>query len=497
MESRKEDAELKAIVILMDSLNRRALDAYDPDSRVMTPNLRRLSERSVVFDQHWSGSLPCMPARKDLFTGRMDFLERGWGGMEPYCVTLQDTLKKHDVYSHLTTDHYHYFATGGENYCQSFNSWDFHRGQEGDTWVSRVDEPALPQEYYGQVRPQYEKNRTRLQKEEDYSGPRTIQSACQWLEDNRNSDNFFLMVECFDPHEPFDCPKPYLELYGDAYTGPRYDWPAYGKREAPEEAMSHLRNRYAALVTMMDHWLGRLLDQLDQLSLWDDTMIIFTTDHGFMLGEHDWTGKNVMHVYNEIAHIPLMIHLPGGRQAGRRVSALTQIIDIMPTLLQYYGIDIPDTVKGHSLLGLASGLEHKVRDYALYGYHGKAVNMTDGQYTYFRSPAHPDNYPCYTYTAMPTTFRKYHGSGNEERIAMGRYLKYTDFPVFRFPVAVQGKEDPNLEPVRASQLFDLAQDYEQLRPIQDEQLERRLATRMKEEILTADGPEEQIERLGL
>ena len=80
---------------------------------------------------------------------------------------------------------------------------------------------------------------------------------------------------------------------------------------------------------------------------------------------------------------------------------------------------------------------------------------------------------------------------------MGRYLKYTDFPVFRFPVAVQGKEDPNLEPVRASQLFDLAQDYEQLRPIQDEQLERRLATRMKEEILTADGPEEQIERLGL
>lgn len=488
---------MKTIVVLMDTLNRRALEMYNRESHVQTPNMRRLAERSVVFEQHWSGSLPCMPARKDLFTGRMDFLERGWGGMEPYSITLQEQLKKHKIYSHIVTDHYHYFSTGGENYVQGFDSWDFHRGQEADPWVSLVDEPALPDSYYGNVRPQYEKNRTRFEREEDYSGPRTIQAACGWLDDNRDSDNWMLMVECFDPHEPFDCPQHYLDLYKDAYTGPRYDWPKYGEVEAPDDAMVHIRNRYASLVTMMDHWLGKLLDKLDEHALWEDTMLVFTTDHGFMLGEHGLMAKNIMHVYNEIAHIPLMIHLPGGRQAGRRVQALTQNIDIMPTLLELYGIEIPPTVKGHSLLGLAAGDRNKVRDYALYGYHGRAVNLTDGRYTYMRSPAKADNYPCHTYTAMPTTFRRYVGQEQPERIEFGRFLKYTDYPVLRIPEAQPGVEHPGLRMVKSSQLFDISADYAQLKPLQDDALERELSIRMKEAILAADGPEEQLVRLGL
>ncbi len=107
---------MKTILVLMDTLNRRMLDIYNPDTVVKTPNLARLAEKSVVFEQHWSGSLPCMPARKDLLTGRMDFLERGWGGLEPFNETFPEILSKHGIYTHIVTDHYHYFATGGENY---------------------------------------------------------------------------------------------------------------------------------------------------------------------------------------------------------------------------------------------------------------------------------------------------------------------------------------------------------------------------------------------
>ncbi len=333
--------------------------------------------------------------------------------------------------------------------------------------------------------------------EEDYSGPRTIRSACDWLVDNRESESFFLQVECFDPHEPFDCPQSYLDLYGDSYEGPRYDWPKYGPVEGGEEAKAHIRNRYAATLTMIDHWFGKLLDTLDQLSMWEDTMLIFTTDHGYLLGEHELMAKNYMHVYNEVAHIPLMIHLPGSVHAGHRVQALTQNIDLMPTILERHGLRAPDSVRGHSLLGILAGRQDKVREYCLYGYHGMAVNLTDGRFTYFRSPAHSDNAPCYTYTAMPTTFRGFHGTTRREAIECGRYLKHTDYPVYRFPLSTKGQEDTKIGYIKESRLYDIVNDYDKLHPLCNSELEALYAVRLKEAMLASDCPDEQLERLGL
>ena len=98
---------MKTIVILADSINRRYLPAYGNDF-VKTPNLDRLQKQSCVFDNHWTGSTPCMPARRDMFTGRINFLERCWGPIEPYDTTLPQLLREQGVRSHIYTDHYHY-----------------------------------------------------------------------------------------------------------------------------------------------------------------------------------------------------------------------------------------------------------------------------------------------------------------------------------------------------------------------------------------------------
>nr|WP_256455272.1 sulfatase [Cohnella sp. GbtcB17] len=481
---------------MLDTLNRRALSAYG-GTGVSTPNIDRLAAQSVVFEQHWSGSLPCMPARRDIMTGRAAFLEKGWGGIEPFDRTLPVALREAGIYSHIVTDHYHYFATGGENYCQAYSTWDFHRGQEDDPWVSTVAEPPMPPAYLGQVRAQCERNRTRFAREADYPGPRTIQAACDWLERNGREHSFFLTVEAFDPHEPFDCPDAYLDLYGDDYAGPPYDWPRYGTVDVPLEALAHLRLRYAATLTMIDAWLGKLLCTMERLGIDDDTLVIFTTDHGFLLGEHELTGKNVMHVYNEIAHIPLMIRLPGGTGAGRRVGALTQNIDLMPTILDYMGAAIPDSVQGTSLRGVLEGTQDRIRDTALYGYHGMAVNVTDGRYAYMRAPVSPDNHPCFTYTAMPTTFRSYLGGSAPERIEAGRFLPYTPYPVFKIPESTEGQTYARNRCVMDTRLYDLAQDEAQEHPIRDEALEARMIGLLKDAMRRAGAPEEQYARLGL
>jgi len=488
---------MRTILIMLDTLNRHVLSEYGGRD-VLTPNIDRLASESIVFDQHWAGSLPCMPARRDIMTGRTAFLERGWGGIEPFDQTLPGVLKEAGIFSHIVTDHYHYFSTGGENYCQSFSTWDFQRGQEDDPWVSEIarQEPAATLRY-GQAREQCDKNRTRIADEQDYPGPRTIQAACDWLEQNGREENYFLMIEAFDPHEPFDCPERYLAMYDDCYTGPAYDWPNYGAVDVPPDALIHIRKRYAATLTMIDAWLGKLLDKMECLGLMEEAMIIFTTDHGLLLGEHEKMGKNVMHVYNELAHIPLMIRLPAGDQAGRRVNAITQNIDLMPTILDYMAIEIPETVKGFSLRGLLEGGHEAIRKAALYGYHGMAVNVTNGEYTYMRAPATADNHPCYTYTAMPTTFRSYLGAGYEHQIEAGRLLSYTSYPVFKLPESVYGRDYARNKHVMETLLFHIASDSSQQINVSDAAVESRMISLLLEEMKYAEAPEEQYVRLGL
>lgn len=494
---------MRTVLVLMDTMKRDMISVYEPSTFVKTPNITAFSNEATTFNQHWIGSAPCMPARRDILCGRLNFLERSWGPIEPFDITLPALLKEHNIFTHITTDHCHYFRTGGEGYVQQFHTWDYHRGQEGDPWVSCIDDPKnMPKDYYGRIRRQYQWNRTKWQKEEDYPSPKTFASACEWLDVNKGKDDFFLMVEAFDPHEPFDVPKEYMDMYENTQLDKEYfEIPEYAHVNVPDNAKDYIQKRYAALLSMSDAWFGKLIQHLKDLDMYEDTLIIMTTDHGYFLGEHDYFGKNIMHLYNELAHLPLIVHFPQNKLAGKRIDKITQNIDIMPTILDYHHIPIPDTVTGCSWKRIVDALETYDKRYALYGYHGMAMNITDGKYTLFKAP-NKTNQPCFEYTCIPSTIRKFLGKGIEKDIETERYFKRTDYPLYKIPVGLPSIIDntqSGLNEICSDLLFDIENDYKQCVNLYDDEDEqtKRLKQLMIEAMHEMEAPLEQFARLNL
>jgi arylsulfatase A-like enzyme len=482
---------MKTIFILMDSLNRHYLGLYGP-SWVRTPNLERLARRGAVFENHFCGSMPCMPARREMMTGRLNFLEAPWGPIEPFDDCLPEELrKKRGTYSHLITDHYHYFRTMGEGYHDLFDSWEFLRGQENDRWRPLVKDPETPNFRGRKSRPFWVNRRWMdTERDEDYPTPQCFMRAAEFLQNNHAADNWHLHLEVFDPHEPFVCPRRYLEMYDDEWDNRYYfQWPEYAPVAEEPEAVRHIRKSYAATLTMADTWLGRFLDTMDALDAWKDTTVILTTDHGHLLGEHGYWAKNYMFDYHELIHIPMIVCTPDASRAGRRVRGLTATMDLAPTLLELHGAAPPPHVHGRSWLHLLdSDAPH--HDAVLYGYHGKDIGMTDGRYTYCRQPL--EGSFLYHYTAMP---RRYFGQ--REKLAgadVGRFLKCAyDIPVYRVKVPSHRHHGaPDFNPI-----YDIQSDPGQTAPIRDAELEARLAVQMKELLERYDAPECQYARVGL
>ena len=154
---------MKAVMVMYDSLNRHMLPNYGCDW-TLAPNFIRLGERAVTFDNHYVGSMPCMPARRELHTGRHNFLHRSWGPFEPFDDSTFSILKHNGVYAHLVSDHYHYWEDGGATYHPRYSSWVNLRGQEGDAWKGEVADPEIP-EHLGRIARQYWVNRKYMQEE--------------------------------------------------------------------------------------------------------------------------------------------------------------------------------------------------------------------------------------------------------------------------------------------------------------------------------------------
>lgn len=486
---------MKTIFLLMDSLNRHYLSAYG-DSRVHTPNLDRLAQRGVVFDQHWTGSLPCIPARREMMTGRLNFLETGRSAIQPWDDCLPVELRRQKgTYSHIITDHYHYFRSGGEGYHTLFDTWEFERGQESDKWHALVNDPPHP-DFIGRNTRPYWANRSFMDTEDDlsYSTPRCFLRAIDFLEHNYQEDNWLLQLEVFDPHEPFACPQKYLDLYGGSdWDGPFFNWPNYApvdKGLEGEKAIAHIRKCFAATLTMADTWLGKFLDKMDELDLWKDTTLILTADHGQLLGEHGYWAKDYTFVYQELAHIPLIVCTPETAFSHRRVSQLTATMDIMPTILSLYDAQLPEAVQGQSILPLLHQ-DQTIHDALLFGYFGMDINLYDGRYTYCRQPL--KNSIVYNHTAMPTSPGGFIPQSQLAEAQTGVFLKHChQIPHFRIPQPSRYHADaPNFNPI-----YDLQQDPAQTVPIHDTILEKQLADKMVALMHRFDAPDCQYRRMG-
>jgi len=499
---------MKTLFILFDSLNRSALSCYG--GQISTPHFDRLASRSAVFENHFAGSLPCMPARRDMQTGRLNFLHRSWGPLEPFDDSFASQMKSAGVYNHLVSDHYHYFEDGGATYHTRYSTWDFIRGQESDPYIAMVEPPLerFKQSYHPL---QFEEtrdghrlqgmiNRTAVKDEADFPVVKCIDSALRFLHQNHRAENWFLQMETFDPHEPFTAP-PGWQIRDTGYSGPVLDWPRYKQVEESEAEIAELRENYSALVRFCDAQLGRLLAAFDELELWRDTAIVLTTDHGFLLGEHDWWAKNRMPFYNEVAQIPLMVYHPALHQdGGSRIAALTQTTDLMPTLLDLHDLPVSRNVTGQSLLPLLKGQAENIRPIALYGIFGGAINATDGRYTYFRYPAEMDNRDLFEYTLMPMHNRSLFEVRELTAAELYRGFSFAKgAPVLRIPALKDAKRSPRQGGFAQTHtcLYDLQADPEQKHPFRDDKIESYLMESMRAEMALHEAPQEIYLRFNL
>ena len=493
---------MKTVFVLFDSLNRHMLGCYG-GTRIPTPNFDRLAKRTQVFDKHYVGSLPCMPARRDLLTGRLTFLHRSWGPLEPFDNAFPELLKANGVHSHLVTDHYHYWEDGGATYHNRYSTYEFVRGQEADLWKAMVQPPweRLREQYHerqfaAEKRSKYTPymvNREFIREEKDFPSVQCFAHGFDFLDRNRDADNWLLQIETFDPHEPFHAPERFKAPFKTDWTGPIRDWPRYGRvDELPAEA-DELRANYYAVVSLCDSLLGELLDYFDQHGLWKDTALVVSTDHGFLLGEHDFWAKNRMHLYEEIVHIPLFVHDPR-RPGAKRIDRLTQSIDIAPTMLDLFGIPPPPETEGQCLLGQST------RDAALFGYFGGAVNITDGRYTYHRFPADLAAQDIYQYTLMPTHMITPFTPEELSGATLSKPFSWTkNAPLLKVPVIDRSPwymgHGPGALLERDTRLYDLANDPGQMKPLHNRDVEQHLINRMRQLMTANDAPIEAFHRL--
>lgn len=489
---------MKAIMVMYDTLSRRFLSTYG-NTWVKTPNFERLKEKSVQLNQFYAGSLPCMPARRELHTGRYNFLHRGWGPIEPFDISAMELLKKKGIYSHITTDHSHYWEDGGSTYLPRYTTWEGFRGQEGDRWVGMVNASerlCIPKQAEttkaGESFYVNYANRTQMQKEEDFSSVKAFQAGLDFIDVNHEEDNWFLQIESFDPHEPFYVPQKYLDLYEDIPCDVYFDWPPYAPVCESEEEKRQIIIRYAALISMCDAYLGKVLDKMDAYDLWKDTMLIVNTDHGFLTGEHDWWGKNVMPNYNEIVHLPFYLYDPRCPKANEERDSLAQTIDIAPTLLEFFGVDIPDVMQGRPLYPVLANGE-VIHDAILFGSHGGHINVCDGTHVYMRSPLSSKNQPSYEYTLMPTMMR---GFIHAKTLAKSELTN--EFACFQHQNVLKLPASNFMSSYRfGNKLFNVQEDYNQCHPIDDANIEIAMLEKMRLMMIDSEAPKEQYERMGM
>lgn len=500
---------MKAVFVLFDSLNRSALGCYG-GTEVSTPNFDRFAARSATFDNHYVGSLPCMPARRDMHTGRLNFMHRSWGSLEPFDNSMPEILKKRGTHTHLVTDHFHYFEDGGGTYHPRYSTWELVRGQEYDPWKGEVGGPSAEvTALYSDLhynspefpnRSQHQVNRQHIRSERDFPGPQCFERAFEFLDVNATKDDWMLQIECFDPHEPFFAPERFREQYPTAYDGPILDWPKYGPVSEADGEIDEVRANYAALVSMCDAYFGKLLDYFDEHDMWKDTCLIVTTDHGFLLSEHDWWGKNIPPYFEEISHIPLMVHNPNRPElAGTRPRCLTQTIDLMPTILGLFGAPIPEEVTGRSIFDLVEEPNERT---LIFGMFGGPVGVTDGRYAYYHYPSDLDAEGLNEYTLMPTHLK---GMFTASELSAAKLHPPFDFtknvPVLSVPALTTAGKPPgprrDLFKRFGTVLYDVVSDPLQQAPLEDEAIAGRLLAAMVSELERHDAPKELFGWLGV
>lgn len=382
---------MNVILVIIDTLRRDHIGAYaGTNARARTPSIDALARESLRFTRAHPETEPTIPARRSIHTGRRTFPFEGWnpdsGIAAPIYgwtfipgdqMTISEMLQAHGYRTLLITDVQHEFAPW-MNFGRGFNVTQLIRGQERDSYqpfwtgspekmrtflVTAPDGKPLESKGPGSGALEAElrlhlANTAMRQTEEDWFAPQVFRGGARLLEQiAQQPDPFFLVVDSFDPHEPWDPPSEYVARYSDPnYSGLEPVSPAYGPSDylTPEQ-LERMRALYAAELTMTDRWLGRFLDKASDLGLLDNALLILISDHGMALGEHGFVGKPPNALWTEMTDTPFLIRHPEGKLAGQASDYFASTHDVAPTILGALGIDPPVPLDGTDLSPLFDG----------------------------------------------------------------------------------------------------------------------------------------------
>src|SRR5215469_7195500 len=286
------------VVITVDTLRADHLGCYG-DRQIRTPNIDALAQEGIRFERAYTPVPVTLPAHTALFTGTSplrsgmhDFADNKLNPAQP---TLASVLKENG------------YATGAVIGSAVLDS-RFGLNHGFDFYYDHFDFSRLQESNLDQM---------------ERSGDLVADQALDWLDKNYQK-KFFLWMHLYDPHYPYRPPSPYSEEYQD--------------------------RPYDGEVAFADSQVGRLIRELKEKGVYQNTVIVFTGDHGESLGEHGEKTHGFF-IYNATLHVPVIIHLPGAAEA-KTLPDLVSLADLMPTVLQGLKIDIPSQVQGRSLLPL-------------------------------------------------------------------------------------------------------------------------------------------------
>ena len=394
------------LIIYTDQLRWDALSVNgNPD--VKTPNLDRLAAEGVNFDRCFVQSPVCMPSRASFLTGQYPSTLRITHMGVPLpeqTVTLPRLLSPYG-YESANLGKLHFLPHANRDHRTAHPDYGFDQREISDepgvyedayrAWVRRQQPDQLDQlsvglppataVWYETMGIEDTVKHPNSGGRSDFKGPipfpgdeQVTHSAfvadrtVEFLR-TRQHGPFLCVAGFYSPHAPWVTPQRFLDLYDPAQLAvPGFppELISQGAEERfPVEQMQAARQGYYAMISEVDQYVGHILDVLEARGLADDTVVIFTSDHGEWLGEHLRYGKGYP-AHDQCSRVPLIVRWPDHVPAQHMVSHLVEAVDVLPTLLDCAGIQIPPHLQGRSLWPLLQGADRPVKPVALTEHHG-------------------------------------------------------------------------------------------------------------------------------
>ena len=381
------------LLIVTDSTRADYVGAYNPDAIAKTPSIDGLARGSLRFTHAVPEAMPTGLVRRALLSGVRTFPMRdwrqtdhlpptpGWSGIPSDYPLLTRVLSEAGVTTGYATDNPFLVGPVYEDWRRTLDLAAAELSQASyrayNTPFNRLaDRSAVERYLLPELSDTVEVDRLRSYvgwnslyrtSTRRYSSARVMASGMAMLDEMKHRQPFFLGVDAFDPHEPFDPPQSeYVELFGRKRMGIEkqgiepiqpFNTPAsyVDKLGIDQDTVQVVRQLYAAELSFTDQWIGRLLNHLDELGLADNTVVMYLSDHGVMLGEHDVLGKAAAFPFREIYHVPYLIRDPDGRRAGDSSDYFASTHDVGRTVLSLMGVRIPGAMDGEDLSVLLDG----------------------------------------------------------------------------------------------------------------------------------------------